>query len=107
MATLTWQPAAPAAPTTGSTIAVPTLAGTPPKQQIKVYVQPAGNITGVILAVGTSDGQEFEIINDSAFTITFDARDTSHVADGNATPIAAGRSGRFTWSIPGAAWFRA
>jgi len=106
MSTLTWQPAAPAAPTTGSTIAIPTFTGTPAKQQLKVYVQPAGNITGVILGPGTTDGQEFTIINDSAFSITFDVRATSRVADGVSTPVAANRAARFTWSTPGAAWFR-
>lgn len=89
----------PAATTTGGTI---TTSG---KGTTKT--SPAGNITGVILAAGGNDGQQVTVINESAFTVTFAASGTSHVADGASDVIAATSARLYTWDSNTNLWYRA
>lgn len=50
---------------------------------------PTGNVTGVIMPAGTQAGQRVILLNESAFSITFAASGTSHVAGGTGVVIAA------------------
>jgi hypothetical protein len=67
-------------------------------------VAPTAAITGMILTSGTVVSQTVTIINNSAYTITFAAVATSHVADGVSDIIAALTSRTYIWS--GTSWFR-
>lgn len=87
-------------PTTGSTIATFPVKGV-------FRVNPAGNITGVILGAGNFDGQVAYLLNESAFTITFAASGTSHVADGASDVIAAKTGATFVYDgADTALWYR-
>jgi hypothetical protein len=66
----------------------------------------SGNVTGLILEAGTQDGQLVIVRNESAFTLTFAAAGTSHVADGTSDVIAANTSGLYNWSTANALWSR-
>jgi hypothetical protein len=81
---------------TSGTIAVGTLGST--------IVAPTGNVTGVILASGTTAGQEVTVTNQSAFTITMAASGTSHVADGVSDVIAANNCRTFKWNSLNSLW---
>lgn len=70
-------------------------------------VNPAGNITGVILQAGTQPGQQVTVINQSAFTITFAAAGTSNVADGVSDVIPATSARAYTWDSLTSLWYRA
>jgi hypothetical protein len=70
-------------------------------------VAPAGNVTGIVLLGGTSDGQQCTVINESAFTVTFAAAGTSNVADGASDVIAALSSRLFTWDFSTGLWYKA
>lgn len=83
------------APSTGGTISI-----TSPV----TLVAPTGAITGMILTSGSTAGQTQTIINNSAFSITFAAVATSHVADGISDVIAANTARTYVWS--GSSWFR-
>lgn len=87
----------------GATITGGTIAATTSTNR----VQPAGAITGVIVAAGTTDGQQLTIINESAAvnTITMAAAATSNVADGTSTVIAGLTSASFVWGATSARWF--
>jgi hypothetical protein len=52
-----------------------------------IRTQPAAAVTGIILAVGSTNGQRVTVFNESAAanTITFAASGTSNVADGTGT----------------------
>jgi len=52
-----------------------------------------GAYTGIILAVGTVDGQQLTLINNTANSVTFAAQGTSNVADGASAVIAATAAG--------------
>ena len=67
-------------------------------------VNPAANVTGIIMQAGTQMGQRCVVRNESAFTVTFDVAGTSHVADGATSPISANCSREFEWS--GSLWYR-
>ena len=69
-------------------------------------VNPAGNVTGIIVSVGTAPGQQVTIINESAFSVTMDVVGTSHVADGVSTVIAANRAARLSWDAATSKWYR-
>jgi hypothetical protein len=69
-----------------------------------IIVTPTAAVTGVIIPVGGSTGQMLTVINNTAFTITFAAVATSHVADGTLDVIIANSARDFIWS--GAAWFK-
>lgn len=71
-----------------------------------VTVSAAGNITGLIIAVGTVNGQAMLVINESAFTLTFAAAGTSHVADGVSDVIAALTARKFVWDSNTSLWYR-
>lgn len=80
-----------------------TLTFTGPAQ---VTVAPTANVTGIILALGTVAGQVLTIINESAFTVTFAAAGTSHVADGTSDVIAATTARKFVWDANTSLWYR-
>ena len=71
-----------------------------------VTVAPTGNVTGIIVAVGTVAGQVLTVINESAFTVTFAASGTSHVADGTSDVIAALTARKFAWDANTSLWYR-
>jgi hypothetical protein len=74
--------------------------------------QPAGNITGIILETPPpftflqEESQTITVVNNSAFTITFDVVGTSHVADGNLDVIAANTAATFIWDYDAGTWYR-
>ncbi len=70
-------------------------------------VNPAGNITGVILAAGSFGDDRVTVINESAFTITFAASGTSHVADGVLDIIVANSARTYIWSAGTSLWYPA
>lgn len=69
-------------------------------------VNPAAAVTGVILQAGTNAGQIVIVRNESAFSITFAAAATSHVADGTSDIIAANTSRMFEWNSVASRWSR-
>lgn len=69
-------------------------------------VNPAGNVTGIILGVGTLAGQKVTVINESAFSVTFAASGTSNVADGTGSVIATLTAATFTWNGGTNLWYR-
>lgn len=68
-------------------------------------VAPTGNVTGVLLASGSLAGQVLYVVNESAFTITFDIAANSHVSGGVAVSIAAGAKATFVWDSITALWY--
>jgi hypothetical protein len=68
-------------------------------------VAPTGNVTGIILQAGTTPGQQCEVVNESAFTITFAVVGTSLVADGTSAVIAANRKMSFVWDSGTSKWY--
>jgi hypothetical protein len=74
-------------------------------------VNPAGNITGVILTAGsaliTGSTRILWVVNESAFTVTFAASGTSNVADGASDVIAAGTARCFIWDTGTSLWYKA
>lgn len=87
--------------TTGATIALPTGGRT------KRLSASGGAVTGIILPVGTVDGQELILFNtESANTITFAAAATSNVADGTAAVIGALRALVLVWDATSNRWYR-
>lgn len=89
--------------TPGSSVALAT-SGTISLAAAAALVAPTSAITGVIIPVGAFPGQVINVINNSAFTITFAAVATSHVADGVSDVIPALTSREFIYS--GTSWFR-
>ncbi len=69
-------------------------------------VAPTGNITGVILQAGTIPGQQATVLNESAFTVTFAASGTSHVADGVSDVIAATTARNYIYDTGTSLWYR-
>lgn len=70
-------------------------------------VNPSGAVTGVVLAVGVVPGQQVAVLNESAFTVTFAAAGTSHVADGASDAIAALTARSYIWNSGTSLWYRA
>lgn len=68
-------------------------------------LNPAGAITGMILAPGAFDGQCVELMNISANSVTFAASGTSNVADGTSDVIAAATSQIYRWDATGSLWY--
>ena len=68
-------------------------------------VAPTAAVTGVILASGTFAGQSVTVINESAFSVTFAASGTSHVADGTSDVIAATNARTFRWDTGTSLWY--
>jgi len=68
-------------------------------------VAPTGNVASIILTAGTYAGQKITVVNESAFTVTFAASGTSHVADGISAIIAANRAMDFTWDSGTSLWY--
>jgi len=68
-------------------------------------VAPTGNVASIVLASGTVTGQTCQVVNESAFTVTFAASGTSHVADGVSAIIAANRKMDFTWDGGTSLWY--
>lgn len=84
--------------TNGSTIATAALAST--------RVNPAANVTGIILEAGSQASQVVVVLNESAFTVTFAASGTSNVADGTSSVISAKRCAMFVWDSSTSLWYR-
>jgi hypothetical protein len=74
-------------------------AGTIPTASYTQPVNPGGNVAGIIL------GQDVVVINESAFTVTFDVVGTSNVADGVSDVIAALTARKFIWDANVSRWF--
>jgi hypothetical protein len=72
-------------------------------------VAPTGNVTGIILAAGTIIGQEVVVVNESAFTVTFNTTPaTSNVAGSAADPAIPAKCCRlFKWDSVTSLWYRA
>ena len=72
-------------------------------------VSPTAAVTGVILAVGTYDGQDVWVVNEAtaANTVTFAASGTSNVAAGTAAVIAGAAASHFIWSSGTLLWYKA
>ena len=68
-------------------------------------VAPTASVTGVIIASGTYDGQFLTVFNDSAFTVTFAATATSHVASGVNEFITPNTMRFYQWSTVFGSWF--
>ncbi len=68
-------------------------------------INPASNITGVVLQPGTVPGQEVTVVNESSFTVAFDVARISNVADGTLAVIAANRKMHFTWDSSVSQWY--
>ena len=66
------------------------------------------NVTGVILAAGTFNGQQVSVVNESANTITFNTTpSTSHMADAATQPaIGALTARQFVWVTAQGFWYR-
>lgn len=95
---------------TGQSATAPALAtaGTITTAAIGVArVAPTGNVTGIILQAGTTSGQEVFVVNESAFTITFNTTPaTSHVSNAaTATAIAANTGRLFKWDSSTSLWY--
>lgn len=71
-----------------------------------IQVTPAANVTGVIAAAGSYDGQILTVNNTSTHTITFAAAGTSNVADGVSDVIASLTARQLTWSTNTNLWYR-
>jgi hypothetical protein len=79
----------------------------PTRFQAMARVAPAANVTGIRLqGFNPDNGQQFTLVNNSAFTITFDVAGTSKVADGTSDVIAALSAAMFIWSVDAALWYR-
>jgi hypothetical protein len=68
-------------------------------------VTTSGNVTGIILALGSFDGQICIVVNESANTITFDVSGTSHVASGTSTTITAQSTKSFIYDTTTSLWY--
>jgi hypothetical protein len=62
--------------------------------------------TGLVISGGAADGQVATIANQSAFSLTFAAAGTSHVADGTADTISALTARTFFWDAESSLWYR-
>ena len=91
------QSATAAALATGGTVAVATLGVS--------RVSPTAAVTGVILGNGFFAGQIITVVNESAFSITFAAAATSHVADGASDVIAALTARAYVWDSGTSLWY--
>lgn len=72
-------------------------------------VAPTGNVTGIILQAGTTPTQEVTVVNESAFTVTFNTTPaTSNVAGSAADPAIPAKCCRFfKWNSVTGFWYRA
>src|SRR6266704_331927 len=94
------------APTVSATAVAIAASGTIATAGIDVSrVAPTGNVASIVLASGTVTGQPCQVVNESAFTVTFAASGTSHVADGVLAIIAANRKMDFTWDGGTSLWY--
>lgn len=75
----------------------------------KSSAAPAAAVTGIILAPGTVDGQDFALVNlgTSSSTITFAAAGTSNVQGGTGVAIAITSVALFVWDAGAALWYLA
>jgi hypothetical protein len=69
-------------------------------------VSPAANVTGIKLAGGSFAGQTVIVVNESAFSVTFDTPSNSFVADGTSDVLAANTAANFVWDNGVNLWFR-
>jgi hypothetical protein len=75
----------------------------------QISVNPSGNVTGMILqgpGALSVPGPMVTVINLSAFTVTFAAPGTSHVADGTSDVIAANTAASYVWYVDTQLWYR-
>jgi hypothetical protein len=68
-------------------------------------LNPASNVTGIIMAVGTLVGQQCWVVNESAYSITMAASGTSHVADGVNDIIAPLQARLYVWDSSTSLWY--
>lgn len=68
-------------------------------------VAPTAPVTGVILQAGAFDGQIAVVLNDSGFSVTFDAPGTSLVAGGTSETIPAASARVYAWSVLTSLWY--
>jgi hypothetical protein len=68
---------------------------------------PTANVTGVKLAAGSYAGQVCMVVNESAYSITFDVAANSFIADGTSDAIAANTARVFVWNNGQNLWYRA
>lgn len=90
--------ASPQALSNGTTITVSGSAALP--------VTATGNVTGIILHTPPNGWQQVTVINQSAFTVTFDVAGTSHVADGVSDVIPALTARTFVYDSNTNLWYR-
>ena len=76
--------------------------GTPPASV--VLVAPTAIRAGIILTVGTVEGQLLYVVNNSNFALTFDVVATSNVQNGTGCVITANTARLFVWEVTVAAW---
>jgi hypothetical protein len=69
-------------------------------------IAPTGNITGVILQAGTAGGQIVEVINESAFLVTFAVSGTSNVSGGTGDVIGPNTHQLYAWDAGTSLWYR-
>jgi hypothetical protein len=72
-----------------------------------VPVSSTGACTGLILGGGSVDGQLLVVVNTTAFSLTFAASGTSHVADGVSDVIPALTARSYYWDNGTSLWYRA
>lgn len=66
----------------------------------------SGSFTGIILAAGSVDAQEFLLVNNSSNTITWNATDaTAHLKAASGNTVAANSTKRFTWDSGTSLWW--
>jgi hypothetical protein len=91
------QSASAAAIATGNTIAIANVG--------VARVAPVGAVTGIKLTAGSFAGQTIIVVNESAFSVTFDVAGNSFVADGVLDTIAANAAKAYVWSAGTSLWY--
>jgi hypothetical protein len=91
------QSASAAAITNGATISISNVG--------VARINPAGNVTAIKLPAGLYAGQTIIIVNESAFSVTFDSAGNSFVADGVLDSIVANKAKVYVWSSGTSLWY--
>ncbi len=68
-------------------------------------INPAANVTGLIMAAGTIPGQLIIVVNESAFSAVFDVSGTSNVADGVGDIINPKGAKLYVWDSGTSLWY--
>jgi hypothetical protein len=91
------QSASAAAITSGATITISNVG--------VARVNPAANVTAIKLPAGSYAGQQIIVVNESAFSVTFDSTINGLVADGTSDVIVANTAKAFVWSGGAGLWY--